>query len=61
MNYIDKNVTFKYIRNSPIQYFKGQHIDNLADVLAYYIYILNYLSIPSVIIKLISFPIPNHN
>lgn len=40
MNYIDKNVTFKYIRNSPIQYFKGQHIDNLADVLAYYIYMI---------------------
>ena len=40
MSYIDKNVTFKYIRNSPIQYFEGQHVDNLADILAYYIYII---------------------
>ena len=40
MSYIDKNVTFKYIRNSPIQYFEGQHIDNLADILAYYIYMI---------------------
>ena len=40
MSYIDKNVTFKYIRNSPIQYFQGQHVDNLADILAYYIYII---------------------
>ena len=40
MNYIDKNVSFKYIRNSPIQYFEGQHVDNLADILAYYIYII---------------------
>ena len=40
MNYIDNNVTFKYIRNSPIQYFEGQHIDNLADILAYYIYLI---------------------
>ena len=40
MSYIDKNVTFKYIRNSPIQYFEGQHVDNLADILAYYIYMI---------------------
>ena len=40
MSYIDNNVTFKYIRNSPIQYFEGQHVDNLADILAYYIYII---------------------
>jgi hypothetical protein len=40
MSYIDKNVTFKYIRNSPIQYFEGQHVDNLADILAYYIYLI---------------------
>ena len=40
MNYIDNNITFKYIRNSPIQYFEGQHVDNLADVLAYYIYLI---------------------
>tara|TARA_B110000285_G_C15121789_1_gene617654 strand:- start:336 stop:1244 length:909 start_codon:yes stop_codon:yes gene_type:complete len=40
MSYIDKNVTFKYIRNSPVQYFEGQHVDNLADILAYYIYII---------------------
>ena len=40
MSYIDKNVTFKYIRNSPIQYFEGQHVDNLADIIAYYIYII---------------------
>jgi hypothetical protein len=40
MSYIDKNVTFKYIRNSPVQYFEGQHVDNLADILAYFIYII---------------------
>ena len=40
MSYSDKNVTFKYIRNSPIQYFEGQHVDNLADILAYYIYMI---------------------
>lgn len=40
LSYIDKNVTFKYIRNSPIQYFEGQHVDNLADILAYYIYMI---------------------
>jgi hypothetical protein len=40
MSYIDKNVTFKYIRNAPIQYFEGQHVDNLADILAYYIYMI---------------------
>ena len=40
MSYIDKNVTFKYIRNSPIQYFEGQQVDNLADILAYYIYMI---------------------
>ena len=40
MSYIDKNITFKYIRNSPIQYFEGQHVDNLADILAYYIYMI---------------------
>ena len=40
MSYIDKNVTFQYIRNSPIQYFEGQHVDNLADILAYYIYMI---------------------
>ena len=40
MSYIDKNVTFKFIRNSPIQYFEGQHVDNLADILAYYIYMI---------------------
>ena len=40
MNYIDKNISFKYIRNSPIQYFEGQHVDNLADILAYYIYVI---------------------
>ena len=40
MSYIDRNVTFKYIRNSPIQYFEGQHVDNLADILAYYIYMI---------------------
>ena len=40
MSYIDKNVTFKYIINSPIQYFEGQHVDNLADILAYYIYMI---------------------
>ena len=40
MNSIDKNISFKYIRNSPIQYFEGQHVDNLADILAYYIYVI---------------------
>mgnify|MGYP003329456849 CR=1 FL=1 len=37
-NYIDQDVSFQYIRNSPIQYFEGQHVNNLADVLAFYIY-----------------------
>ena len=39
-NYIDKDVSFQYIRNSPIQYFEGQHVNNLADVLAFYIYMV---------------------
>ena len=37
-NYVDENVTFQYIRNSPVQYFEGQHVNNLADVMAFYIY-----------------------
>jgi len=39
-NYIDPNVSFEYIRNSPIQYYEGQHINNLADLMAFYIYVL---------------------
>jgi len=37
-NYVDENVTFQYIRNSPVQYFEGQHVNNLADIMAFYIY-----------------------
>ena len=40
LNYVDENVTFKYIRNSPIQFFEGQHVNNLADVFAFYIYMI---------------------
>ena len=39
-NYVDQEVTFQYLRNSPIQYFEGQHVNNLADVLAFYIYMI---------------------
>ncbi len=37
-NYVDENVNFQYIRNSPVQYFEGQHVNNLADIMAFYIY-----------------------
>jgi hypothetical protein len=40
LNYVDENLTFKYTRNSPIQFFEGQHVNNLADVLAFYIYMI---------------------
>ena len=39
-NYVDQEVSFQYLRNSPIQYFEGQHVNNLADVLAFYIYMI---------------------
>ena len=39
-NYVDEDVTFQYIRNSPVQYFEGQHVNNLADILAFYIYMV---------------------
>jgi hypothetical protein len=39
-NYVDEEVTFQYLRNSPVQYFEGQHVNNLADVLAFYIYMV---------------------
>lgn len=38
LNYVDEEVSFQYLRNSPVQYFEGQHVNNLADILAFYIY-----------------------
>ena len=39
-NFLDEDVIFTYQRNSPIQYFEGQHVNNLADIFAFYIYIV---------------------
>ena len=39
-NFLDEDVVFTYQRNSPIQYFEGQHVNNLPDIFAFYIYIV---------------------
>ena len=39
-NFLDEDVIFTYQRNSPIQYFEGQHVNNLPDIFAFYIYIV---------------------
>ena len=39
-NFLDEDIVFTYQRNSPIQYFEGQHVNNLPDIFAFYIYIV---------------------
>ena len=39
-NFLDEDVVFTYQRNSPIQYFEGQHVNNLPDIFAFYINII---------------------
>ena len=35
-NFLDEDIVFTYQRNSPIQYFEGQHVNNLPDIFAFY-------------------------
>ena len=39
-NFLDEDIVFTYQRNSPIQYFEGQHVNNLPDIFAFYINII---------------------
>ena len=39
-NFLDEDIVFSYQRNSPIQYFEGQHVNNLPDIFAFYINII---------------------
>ena len=39
-NFLDEDIVFNYQRNSPIQYFEGQHVNNLPDIFAFYINII---------------------
>ena len=39
-SYLDEDVIFTYERNSPILYYEGQHVNNLADIFAFYIYVV---------------------
>lgn len=39
-NYLDKNVDFKYLRNTAIIFKPTEHYDNLADIVAYYAYMV---------------------
>lgn len=39
-NFLDKNVEFKYLRNTAIIFKPTEHYDNLADLLAFYAYMI---------------------
>ena len=39
-NYNDNNLQFKYLRNTAIIFKPDNHFDNLADVLAFYVYMI---------------------
>ena len=39
-NFLDEDIVFTYQRNTPIQYFEGQHVNNLPDIFAFYINII---------------------
>ena len=39
-SYLDEDVIFTYERNAPLLYYEGQHVNNLADIFAFYIYVV---------------------
>ena len=39
-SYLDEDVIFTHERNAPLLYYEGQHVNNLADIFAFYIYVV---------------------
>lgn len=40
LNFVDNNLHFKYIENTPLEFTDGTHLDNLTSTLAFYAYIV---------------------
>ncbi len=40
LNFVDNNLHFKYIENSPLEFTPGSHLSNLTSILAFYAYLV---------------------
>ena len=40
LNYIDKNISFTYVENTPLEYVENQYVSNFASIFSFYAYVI---------------------